>query len=185
MGLLIMDITPRHKKPGMSSPVRHRYICARIGTFTNSDSGFSIKTMGCALIAVLIAITHVKGQDSGKSPLYGHGFFPPGQLYVEGDLQNLIGTTFSEPTYLAGRFVYLGNIQGKETFSNYTQGLLKEGSIAFGRILIQVKFYDNRPPGLRIGKAIVATPTEPLALKSVKLVNGGYLIVEAESWSAP
>ena len=81
--------------------------------------------------------------------------------------------------------MYLGNIQGKETFSNYTQGLLKAGSIAFGRILIQVKFYDNRPPGLTIGKAIVATPTEPLALKSVKLVNGGYLIVAAESWSAP
>jgi hypothetical protein len=29
------------------------------------------------------------------------------------------------------------------------------------------------------------TPTEPLALKSIQLVNGGYLIVEAESWSAP
>ena len=143
----------------------------------NGDPGLNIKTMGCALIAALIAIAHVKGQDSGKPPLYGHGFFPPGQLYVEGDLQNLIGTTFSEPTYLAGRFVYLGNIQGKETFSNYTQGLLKEGSIAFGRILIQVKFYDNRPPGLTIGKAIVATPTEPLALKSIKLANGGYLIV--------
>jgi len=171
-GLFVMEITPRHQKPGMSSPV-------------NGDPGLSIKTMGCALIAVLIVIAHVKGQDSGKPPLYGHGFFPPGQLYVEGDLQNLIGTTFSEPTYLAGRFVYLGNIQGKETFSNYTQGLLKAGSIAFGRILIQVKFYDNRPPGLTIGKAIVATPTEPLALKSVKLVNGGYLIVAAESWSAP
>jgi hypothetical protein len=180
-----MEIAPQHKKPGMSRTVRHRYICAGIGPLTNGDTGLSIKTMGCALIAALITIAHVKGQDSGKPPLYRQGFFPPGQLYVEGDLQNLISTTFSEPTYLAGRFVYLGNIQGKETFSNYTQGLLKEGSIAFGRILIQVKFYDNRPPGLTIGKAIVATPTEPLTLKSIKLATGGYLIVEAESWSAP
>src|SRR5271165_7682841 len=98
-----MEVTSRDKKSGMSNLVRLRHIC----------SGLSIKTMGCALIAVLIAIAHVKGQDSEKPPSYGHGFFPPGQLYVEGDLQNLIGTTFSEPTYLAGRFVYLGNIQGK------------------------------------------------------------------------
>jgi len=180
-----MEVTSRDKKSGMSNSVRLRYICSPIGAFTNGDAGLSIKTMGCALIALLIAIAHVKGQDSGKPQSYGHGFFPPGQLYVEGDLQNLIGTTFSEPTYLAGRFVYLGNIQGKETFSNYTQGLLKEGSIAFGRILIQVKFYDNRPPGLTIGKAIVATPAEPLTLKSIKPATGGYLIVEAESWSAP
>jgi hypothetical protein len=140
-----------------------------------------MKTLGRAPIAM----AHVKRQDSGKPPLYGHGFFPPDQLYVEGDLQNLIDKTFSEPAYLAGSFVYLGNIQGKETFSAYTQGLLKDGSIAFGRIPIHVKFYDNRPPGLTIGKAIVATPTEPLTPKSVKLGNGGYFIVQAESWSAP
>jgi hypothetical protein len=180
-----MEIEFQHNKPEMSSTVRHRYICARIGPLINDDTGLSIKTIACALIAALIGIAHVKGQDSGKPPLYGHGFFPPGQLYVEGGLQNLIGKTFAEPTYLAGSFVYLGNIQGKETFSTYTQGLLKDGSIAFGRILIQVKFYDNRPPGLTIGKVIVATPTEPLTLKSVKLANDGYLIVQAESWSAP
>jgi hypothetical protein len=142
------------------------------------------KTIGCVLIAAL-AMAHLKGQDSEKPPLYAHGFFPPGQLYMAGDLQNLIDKTFSGPTYLAGNFVYLGNIQGKETFSTYTQGLLKDGSIAFGRILIQVKFYENRPPGLTIGKAIIATPTEPLTLKSIKLATGGYLIVEAESWSSP
>ena len=112
-----------------------------------------MKTIGCALIAALIAIPQAKGHDLGKPPLYGLGFFPAGRLYVEGDLQNLIGKTFSEPTYLAG--------QGTETFSNYAQGLRKDGS----RILIQVQFYDNRPPGLTIGKAIVATPTERLALQ--------------------
>src|SRR5260370_12988999 len=127
--------------------------------------------MGFAWREVVTGTAQLKVHGWRNPPLYGHGFFPPGQLYVEGDLQNLIGTTFSEPTYLAGRFVYLGNIQGKETFSNYTQGLLNEGSIAFGRILIQVKFYDNRPPGLTIGKAIVATSTEPITLKSIKLAN--------------
>lgn len=111
-----------------------------------------MKTFGCALIA----IAQVKGQDSAKPPSYGHGSFPSGQLYAEGDLQNFVGKTFSEPAYLTDRFVYLGNIQGKETFSNYRPGLLKEGSTAFGHILIEVKSYDNRPPGLKIGKAIVA-----------------------------
>src|SRR6516162_8637258 len=48
----------------------------------------------------------------------------------------------------------------------------------------EVKFYDNRPPGLTDGKAIVATPAERLTPKSVKTVNDGHLVVQAESWSA-
>jgi hypothetical protein len=144
-----------------------------------------VNIVGCAVLATLTAIAPAKGQDSVKAPLYGHGSFPFGQIYAEADLQNLIGKTFSEPTYLTGRFLYLGDIHGKETFSNYRPGSPKDGGIAFGRILIQVKFFDNRPPGLTIGKVIVATSAEPLTLKSIKVGNGGYLIVQAESWSAP
>jgi hypothetical protein len=169
-----MDINPQHN--GVSSAVRHRY-CVQ--------TGHVMQFVACALLMALIASAQVQGQDSGKPPLYAHGFFPPGQLYGEGDLQNLIDKTLQEPAYLTGIFVYLGNIKGNETFSSYSEGLLNDGRIAFGRILIQVKFYDNRPPGLAIGKAIVATPAEPLTLKSVKPSNGGYLIVVAESWSAP
>jgi hypothetical protein len=84
----------------------------------------------------------------------GDGFFSAWQLYVEGDLQKFIAKTFSEGTYLAG--------QGDRN----------------------VKFYDNRPPGLTDGKAIVATPAERLTPKSVKTVNDGHLVVQAESWSA-
>ena len=141
--------------------------------------------LGCAMMAALTPIAQTKAQDSAKPPLYTHGSFPAGRSYAEGDLQNLVGKMFSEPAYLTGHFVYLGNIHGQETFSNYRPGLLKDNSIAFGRILIQVKFFDNRPPGLTIGKAIVATPAEPLTLKSVQTARDGYLIVQAESWSAP
>jgi hypothetical protein len=143
-----------------------------------------VNIVGCAVLATLTAIAPAKGQDSVKAPLYGHGSFPFGQIYAEADLQNLIGKTFSEPTYLTGRFLYLGDIHGKETFSNYRPGSPKDGGIAFGRILIQVKFFDNRPPGLTIGKVIVATSAEPLTLKSVQTARDGYLIVQAESWSA-
>jgi hypothetical protein len=169
-----MEINPQHN--GGSTAVRHLY-CVQTGHVTHF--------LACALLMALTASAQVEGQDSAKPPLYAHGFFPPGQLYGEGDLQNLIDKTLQEPAYLIGIFVYLGNIQGHETFSNYTEGLLNDGRIAFGRILIQVKFYDNRPPGLAIGKAIVATPAEPLTLKSVRPANGGYLIVETESRSAP
>ena len=106
-----------------------------------------------------------QGQASGKSPLCRLGFV--GQLNAKWDPEKFIARTFSEGTYLAG--------QGMEMFSNYT---LKDG------IRIQLKFYDNRPPGLTDGKAIVATPAERLTPKSVKTVNDGHLVVQAESWSA-
>lgn len=154
-----MEIKSQHRKHGMSSTVR----CARVDHLASGDPG--IRVMRVCLKRGADCDRQEKGQASGKSPLCRLGFV--GQLNAKWDPEKFIAKTFSEGTYLAG--------QGMEMFSNYT---LKDG------IRIQVKFYDNRPPGLTDGKAIVATPAERLTPKSVKTVNDGHLVVQAESWSA-
>jgi hypothetical protein len=135
----------------------------------------------CALI--LAAVSVASAQD--KQPLYAAGKFPAGRVYVESELQGLVGKSFSAPVYLIGRFAYLGQRHGVEVFSTFTRGLLNDTDIAFGRTLIGVKFFDNLPPGLTVGKMISATAENPLTVKSVRRSDDNFLLVQTESWSAP
>ena len=80
--------------------------------------------------------------------LYVSGQFPPGHVYAEADLKSLIGHPLANPSYLVGRFVFLGERNGLDVFSTFTQGLLKSDDIAFGQTLLAVRFFKNVPPNV-------------------------------------
>jgi hypothetical protein len=142
--------------------------------------------VGCALtLAVAAASVPAAAQDA-QPVLYPSGKFPSGHVYSEGDLDALVGQAFSSPAYLIGRFMYLGESHGAHVFSTFAQAATNPDEIAFGKVLIKVRFRGNVPPGLAVGKAIEPTPEDPLTLKRVlRSQDGKYLLVDAESWSAP
>jgi hypothetical protein len=123
---------------------------------------------------------------------YADGQFPPGKVYQEADLKGLVGQTLSEPSYLVGKFMYLGVVRGKQLFSTFSEvsgDLIKGGnsgakSVVFGKTLIAVTFFDNFPSELTSGKAIAPNETVPLVLKRVMESENGYLFVETECLSA-
>jgi hypothetical protein len=118
--------------------------------------------------------------------LYAAGQFPAGHVYQEGDLESLAGQTLNSPAYLVGRFMYLGESHGARVFSTFAVGETNPDEIAFGQVLIVVRFQGNVPPGLSVGKAIAPTSEDPLTLKRVwRSQDAKYLLVDAESWSAP
>jgi hypothetical protein len=128
----------------------------------------------------LLSAGHAMSQES--HPLYSSGHFPPGHVYVESELDGLVDKVLPSPSYLTGEFVYLGTAHGQHVFSTFKpQGQ----EIAFGKTLIAVAFFNNVPPRLGIGTAISATPDTPLTVKSVHRSGDGFILVEAESQSAP
>jgi hypothetical protein len=144
------------------------------------------RQVGCALtLAVAAASVPAAAQD--KQPaLYASGRFPAGHVYSEGDLDALAGQALQAPVYLVGKFMYLGESHGARVFSTFAQAETNPDEIAFGQVLIVVRFQGNVPPGLAVGKAIAPTLEDPLTLKRVlRSQDGKYLLVDAESWSAP
>lgn len=109
------------------------------------------------------------------------------KVYREQDLKGLIGQQLAEPSYLVGKFLYLGLVQGKQLFATYAlSGDLITGSgsstrVAFGKVLISVRFDNDFPPGLVVGKAIAPTEDEPLVLERVMSAPDDFLFVECRS----
>jgi hypothetical protein len=124
---------------------------------------------------------------------YADGEYPPGKIYHEEDLKSLIGQTLEQPSYLVGRFVYLGLVKGRQMFSTFTElpgdllggGGTGGGKIAFGKTLIAVNFDGNFPSDLSPGKAIVPTERTPLLLKRVFDGPDGFVFAEAVCESTP
>jgi hypothetical protein len=136
------------------------------------------------LAALTMAAVDVPAQDAPRR--YAAGQFPDGKIYQESDLAGLVGTALPDASYLVGRFVYLGLINGQRVFSSFAPGPNNADAITFGKALIDVAFFGNVPRGLAVGKVIVATPAEPLTIKRVtRSANGALLLVAAESWSLP
>jgi hypothetical protein len=117
--------------------------------------------------------------------LYVSGAFPPGRIYDESQIGELVDKTLANPSYLIGSFVFLGIRNGEHVFSTFSHGLLDTDDIAFGKILIAVKFFGNVPPGLDVGKVIGPTTADPLTIKSVRRSDDGFVLVATESWSTP
>jgi hypothetical protein len=142
--------------------------------------------LGFALtLAVAAASVPAAAQDA-QTPLYASGRFPSGRVYTEGDLDALVGQAIQTPSYLIGRFMYLGESHGARVFSTFAPAETNPDEVAFGKVLIKVRFRGNVPPGLAVGKAIEPTLEDPLTLKRVwRSADGKYLVVAAESWSAP
>jgi hypothetical protein len=108
-------------------------------------------------LTVLFTVAVIVARALDPPALYASGQFPDGRVYQESDLAGLVGTALADPSYLVGRFVYLGLINGKQLFSNYWPSLTDPNGIAFGNVLMAVAFHDNASPGLEAGKAIVST----------------------------
>ena len=127
--------------------------------------------VGCPLILSVMAAA---AQD--PPPFCAFGKFPAGAVYTEADLKGLVGRELPSPSYLEGRFAYLGFIKGRQLFSTFRPGLTDPHGIAFGNVLMAVAFHDNAPPGLEVGKVIVSTPNGPGAPGMEKPKNGMFLV---------
>ena len=134
----------------------------------------SVKLMLVTLLAFLFS---GRVEASGGEP----------KVYHEQDLKGLAGQQLAEPSYLVGKFLYLGLVQGRQLFATYAlSGDLITGSdsptkVAFGKVLISVRFDDDFPPGLVVGKAIAPTEDEPLVLERVMAAPNDFLFVECRT----
>lgn len=122
--------------------------------------------------------------------LFSHGVEAGGhepKVYHEEDLKGLVGQQLPEPSYLVGKFLYLGLVQGKQLFTSYgLSGDLITGSgsatrVAFGKVLISVRFDDDFPPDLVVGKSIAPSEDEPLVLERVMAAPNDFLFVECKT----
>jgi hypothetical protein len=127
----------------------------------------------------------VRAQD-GQHALYASGTYPAGHYYRERDLASLVDQPLPDHAYLIGEYLYLGATNGGlQTFAPF-QVDPNSNQLTFGaKTLIAVKFYDNFPPSLSIGKAIEPTAADPLVLRGVRRSSEGFLLVVAECLSAP
>jgi hypothetical protein len=186
-----MEIQFQHKKHGMSSAVRHR-----IG-LTNSDPGMRKNgNSNGAIIKVTVpelvangwprsVVGHVRSIElcrregecfasiccqAAKDPLVAC----EGVIGVDRNARGNIAV-FADPKTGTVRKLGICPARTKFVFRRRRKNLARAGKT---RLL-------KKPYRKWRRRMSYDTPTEPLALKSIQLVNGGYLIVEAESWSAP
>ena len=123
------------------------------------------------------------------------GQFPAGAIYKETDLAGLAGKKLPRPCYLVGKFMYLGLLHNEHTFSTYrvipsqsSGGYARNNpglKAAFGAALLRVRFFNNMPRTLKVGKAIAPNPRSPLTLVRVARSRDGHLLVETEYWGTP
>ena len=56
--------------------------------------------------------------------------YPPGPIYKAEDLPELAGKPLKLPTYLVGNFLYVGKVDGKDSFASFTSSPLRLGNTA-------------------------------------------------------
>jgi hypothetical protein len=129
----------------------------------------------------LLALTLFASSAFAQQPqLYPSGHFPKGSVYGETALPSLVGKTFSSPAYLCGTFICIKQLSDDVyLFSSFDPDSLPSGHIQFRDALITVRFFNNVPPRLAVGKLIATTPDDPLTILRVTRV-GDKLIVEGE-----
>jgi len=149
--------------------------------YTREYCYFLSRALFWGAAAAVILITSACASVQAET-LYVSGQFPPGYVYTESDLNGLIGHPLTNPSYLVGRFVFLGERNGTNVFSTFTR---KSADIVFGKTLLAVRFFNNVPPNLRVGREINATPAAPLTIKAVGRSTEGLLLVQTECWVAP
>src|SRR4051812_31097698 len=93
---------------------------------------------GCAL---LLGMTGPLGltQAQAQPQLYASGQFPAGRVYTETDLDALDGRLLQTPSYLIGKFIYLGESHGACVFSTFALSEKTPHKITFGKVLILVR----------------------------------------------
>jgi hypothetical protein len=111
-----------------------------------------------------------------SSTLLKPGKYPPGEIYKTEDLPKLVGKRLKGPSYLVGNFLYVGKVEGKDSFASFTSPPLRLGNTA-----VIITFHNNFPTGLVPGRAIKADKREPIALLQVKRGDDGKIIAFGEN----
>jgi hypothetical protein len=133
--------------------------------------------------SLITALAYWAGNVSATDPprLYPAGEFPPGTIYSADQMIGLDEGTIPTPCYITGRFLCLENRPGLALFASYT----KHGDqLVFGKLVLNVTFFGNCPPGLHAGSVIAPDSRDPLTIKAVFHRND-LTVVTAESWSLP
>jgi hypothetical protein len=138
------------------------------------------------LLAIVLSLAASAAPADAAPPfletsLYPAGQFPSGTIYREDQLASIGDRPVPNPSYLVGRFLCLENRPGSALFASYT----KHGNrLVFGKLVLNVTFFRNCPPGLHAGSVIAADSRDPLTIKAVFHRND-LTVVTAESWSLP
>jgi hypothetical protein len=121
-----------------------------------------------SLSTVILLILVFGSSGSASTQLFPIGKFPPGPIYRTEDLPNLVGKRLAFPTYLVGDFFYMGKVDGKDSFANFTSSM----PLRLGNTAVILTFHRNFPPGLVPGRFIKVPTNTPIALTAVKRDNG-------------
>jgi hypothetical protein len=112
---------------------------------------------------------------AANDALFAEGQYPPGPLYKTEDLPGLIGRPLKKPAYLIGDFLYVGKVNGRDSFATYTSPPLRLGNTA-----VLIGFHHNFPPTLVAGRAVQANRSHPIALLGVTRSTDGKVIAVGE-----
>lgn len=152
---------------------------------------FTLQVIAAAAFA-LTAQVHTQSALHQKLIIYPDGHFPPGNFYTAADLPRLTGNRFSaaSPSYLIGTFAYFGIIQGQQTFSPVPKTApLAAFPLTYldnpSATVLHVRFFNNAPRKLAVGKAIAPNPRSPLTITGVTRTKEGRLVVSTEYWGTP
>lgn len=145
---------------------------------------------------VLLALACFPGVSFSQTPalaltgLYAPGHFPTGRVFQVEDLEGLIDVALERPSYLIGKFLFVGRLNGVATFVNFVPediGRNERGEPIPPRVLVLSEFPGGFPPALAKGKILNATPDNPLTLLKVTRSDSPDfpVVVEAQSQSEP
>ena len=133
------------------------------------------------LAGVTIAVAGATSSAPGaEDALFAPWKYPPGRIYRADDLPGLVSQPLQKPAYLVGDFLYLGKVDGKDSFRTFTSPPLR-----LGNTVLFVKFHHNFPPTLVPGRAVRPDRREPIALLEVKRGANGQLIAYEEDIVRP
>jgi hypothetical protein len=138
------------------------------------------RKLASVLVPVLLLMTGSLGSAfEVSSTLLRAGKYPPGDIYKTDDLPKLVGKEL-KVAYLVGDFLYVGKVDGKDSFASFTTPPLRLGNTA-----VIISFHHNFPPTLVPGRAIKADKRQPIALLSVKRTSDGKIIAFGEDIFEP
>jgi hypothetical protein len=137
---------------------------------------FSRKFAALIILPLFLVFAASGSAFQVSSTLLKPGKYPPGDIYKTEDLPKLVGKKLTAPAYLVGDFLYVGKVDGKDSFASFTSPPLRLGNTA-----VMITFHSNFPAGLVPGRAIKADKREPIALLQVKRGDDGKIIAFGEN----
>ena len=127
---------------------------------------------------VILSVFFISGSSgSASTGLVPPGKYPPGPIYKAEDLPELAGKPLKLPAYLVGDFLYVGKVDGKDSFATFTSLT----PLRLGNTAVIIAFHRNFPAGLVPGRAIKVPKRAPIALTAVTRAKDGKIIAFGEN----